>query len=81
MFKKNLGRLDRAVRLIVGVALILIGLFLLGGWQGKGDGILVAVLALGPLTTSLIGSCPAYTLFGTSTLEEKRGKTGRATTT
>jgi hypothetical protein len=80
MFRRNLGRLDRTVRLIVGVALIPIGLFLLGGWQGNGDGILVAVLALGPLATSLIGSCPAYTLLGISTLEKKRGETGRATT-
>jgi hypothetical protein len=80
MFKKNLGRLDRTVRLIAGVALVLIGLFLLRGWQGNGDGILVTAAALGPLTTSLIGSCPAYTLFGVSTLEERRGKTERATT-
>ncbi len=35
MFKKNMGRLDRIVRFIVEAALIPIGLFLLGGWQGK----------------------------------------------
>ena len=80
MFKKNVGRLDRTVRIIAGVALIPIGLFLLGGWQGNSTGILVAILALIPLVTGLIGSCPAYTLLGISTLEEKRGETGRATT-
>ena len=71
MFKKNVGRLDRTVRLIVGVALILIGLFLLGGWGGNSTGILVAVLALIPLVTGLIGSCPAYVPFGISTRQEK----------
>ena len=71
MFKKNVGRLDRTVRLIAGVALILIGLFLLGGRQGNSTGILVAVLALIPLVTGLIGSCPAYVPFGISTLKEK----------
>ncbi len=71
MFKKNLGRLDRTARFVIGVALVLIGLFLLGGWQGKADGILVAVLALAPLATGVIGSCPAYVPLGISTLKEK----------
>jgi len=71
MFKKNVGRLDRIVRIIVGVALVPIGLFLQGGWQGNSTGILVAVLALIPLVTGLIGSCPAYVPFGISTREEK----------
>jgi hypothetical protein len=71
MFKKNVGRLDRTVRIIAGVALIPIGLFLLGGWQGNSTGILVAILALIPLVTGLIGSCPAYVPFGISTREEK----------
>ncbi len=71
MLKKNLGPLDRTVRLVVGVALLPIGLFLLGGWQGNGNGILVAVLALVALATSVTGSCPAYLPFGISTLKEK----------
>jgi len=71
MFKKNVGRLDRTVRIIAGVALIPIGLFLLGGWQGNSTGILVAILALIPLVTGLIGSCPAYVPFRISTREEK----------
>ena len=71
MFKKNLGRLDRTVRLILGVALFLIGLFPLGGWQGNSTGILVAVLALIPLVTGLTGFCGIYVPFGISTREEK----------
>jgi hypothetical protein len=72
MFKKNVGRLDRAVRLSVGVALVPIGLFLLGGWQGNSTGIDVALFALLPLVTGLIGFCPTYMLFGFSTQAARR---------
>ncbi len=70
MFKKNLGPLDRTVRLIVGVTLVAIGLFRLGGWRGNAHGIRVAFWALPPLATGVIGSCPAYVPFGISTLKE-----------
>ena len=68
MFKKNMGRLDRMVRFIVGAALIPAGLGGLGGWQGNLFGIIVTLLALVPLLTSLIGFCPGYIPFGISTL-------------
>jgi hypothetical protein len=71
MFKKNMGRFDRTWRFIVGVALVPLGLFLLGGWQGRPAGLLVAGLALIPLATSLIGFCPLYVPFGISTREKK----------
>ncbi len=67
MFKRNLGRLDRIVRFTMGAAMVLIGLFVLRGWQGNSTGIGVALLALVPLATSLAGICPAYTLFGINT--------------
>ena len=72
MFKKNMSQLDRTLRCLGGVALILIGLFLLGGWQGNPLGILVAVLGVAPLlVTSLTGFCPGYIPFGISTLGRK----------
>jgi hypothetical protein len=70
MFKKNLGRLDRTVRLIVGVALILVGLFPLGGWRGSSAGINVALFALWPLMTGVVGFCGLYVPFGISTREK-----------
>lgn len=76
MFQKNMGRLDRTVRFIVGAALIPIGPFLLDGRQGNLVGILVVIFALVPLVTSLIGFCPGYVPFGIST----RGKEQRSTT-
>ena len=71
MFKKNVGRLDRTVRLIVRVALILIGLFPLGGWRGNSAGINVTLFALWPLITGLFGFCGTYALLGISTRGEK----------
>ena len=56
---RNVGGLDRALRIIIGLALI--GLTLAGtigvwGWIG-----------VIPLATGLIGTCPAYKLIGINT--------------
>lgn len=62
MFAKNVGTIDRVIRIIAGLAL-LIGFFLnLGGaWN------LVLLIGIVPLVTGALGSCPAYTLFGIKT--------------
>ena len=75
MFKKNMGRLDRTLRAIVGVALVPIGLVALGGWQGYLIGLLVAGFALWLLVTSLTGFCPGYIPFGISTLDREQQRT------
>lgn len=67
MLRKNVGGFDRMLRFVAGVVLIAIGMFVLGGWEGKVIGIIVAALALIPLVTSLIGFCPAYVPFRFST--------------
>lgn len=76
MFRQNMGRLDRTVRFIAGVALIPIGLFALGGWQGNLSGVLAGVISLVLLLTSLTGFCPGYVPFGVSTYarESVRGE-------
>ncbi|HEY0834755.1 MAG TPA: DUF2892 domain-containing protein [Azospirillum sp.] len=56
---QNVGGVDRALRVVVG--LILIALVFVGpqtpwGWVG-----------LVPLLTAIIGFCPAYTIFGIKT--------------
>lgn len=72
MFRQNIGRLDRTLRFIAGVALVPIGLFALGGWHGNLTGILVGAFAVIPLVTSLTGVCPAYIPFGISTIGRER---------
>ncbi len=71
MFKKNLGRLDRTVRIMVGIAIALIGLFPLSGWRGNSTGIDLALFGLWPLLTGVVGFCGLYVPFGISTREEK----------
>ncbi|MCF8474961.1 MAG: DUF2892 domain-containing protein [Emcibacter sp.] len=54
--KKNVGGLDKILRIIVGIALIasaLLGYFTPWGWIG-----------VVPLATGLMGWCPAYLPFG-----------------
>ena len=75
MVKQNIGRLDRTLRFIIGVALIPIGLFAVGGWQGNLIGVLVTTFALLPLVTSLTGFCPVYIPFGISTLGREQNPT------
>ncbi|MEE4294402.1 MAG: DUF2892 domain-containing protein, partial [Xanthomonadales bacterium] len=61
--KKNVGNIERAIRIIVG--LILISLVFIGpqsawGWIG-----------VIPLATGLIGWCPPYSLLGINTCKTK----------
>jgi len=56
---KNVGGIDRILRLVIGVALIaatLSGLIGVWGWIG-----------VVPLLTAVIGICPAYLPFGIKT--------------
>ncbi len=57
--KTNEGTLDRALRVIIGLALVVLaatGTIGLWGWIG-----------LVPMATGLIGWCPVYTLLGINT--------------
>jgi hypothetical protein len=62
--KKNMGTIDRAVRLLVALTVALLY------WQGIVTGIpalLLGLVAAIFLITGLVGSCPLYQLFGWST--------------
>ncbi|GAB4231901.1 MAG: DUF2892 domain-containing protein [Methyloligellaceae bacterium] len=66
MFKKNVGTLDRAARIIVG--LVLLSLFFLypdAPWRYW------TLIGIIPLLTGLISNCPLYSLLGISTCERK----------
>lgn len=62
MFKKNVGSLDRALRIIVGLAL-------LAGFALNRDGAYSWLYLIGiiPLVTGLMSSCPLYTILGLRT--------------
>lgn len=59
LFQRNESTLDRALRVIVGVALL---------WLASIDPEMSwGYIGIVPLLTGILGSCPAYSLFGFST--------------
>jgi xanthine/uracil permease len=57
--KNNEGSLDRALRVVLGLAIL--ALTVVGPRSAWG------LLGLVPLITGLVGTCPLYTLLGVST--------------
>jgi hypothetical protein len=64
MFKSNVASWDRIVRVLLGVALLFLGL---GGALTGSLGLVAAILGLVFLVTGLVGWCPLYALFKFST--------------
>lgn len=63
MLKNNVGTIDRALRLIVGLgvlSLVFVGPKTPWGWVG-----------IVPLLTAALGTCPLYTVFGINTCAVK----------
>lgn len=61
--KANVGGVDRVVRIIAGLALIL--------WVLLANGPVWAWIGLVPLATGLMNFCPAYSLLGINTCKRK----------
>jgi len=59
----NVGKIDKILRIIIGLFLILAGLRL-NTWLGA-----VGII---PIITALLGSCPAYSIFGISTCSNNK---------
>ncbi len=60
---RNIGGLDRIVRIILGIALIAYAIpigFPHTGWNAVGW------IGVVPLVTALVGSCPLYSIVGVS---------------
>jgi len=64
--KVNVGGIDRALRLVVGIALIALAATGVIGWWGW--------LGVIPLLTGLFSVCPLYSLLGVNTCPLKRGQ-------
>lgn len=63
MFKNNVGSIDRAVRVAIGLgllAIVFVGPKTPFGWLG-----------LIPLATAALGTCPLYSILGVSTCPSK----------
>lgn len=64
MMKTNMGSADRAIRVLIAIAVAI--LYFTGTIQGT-MGVVLLVLAVVFLLTSVMGFCPLYTLFGMNT--------------
>jgi hypothetical protein len=61
--KCNVGKTDKTLRLVVGLALLALGAAGVIGWWG--------LIGLVPLATGLMNWCPAYTLLGIKTCKKE----------
>ncbi len=62
--KKNIGAIDRFIRLLVASGLLYLGLIICGG---SVLGIGLASVAIIPFLTAIVGNCPFYNLLGINT--------------
>lgn len=63
--KKNIGKIDMIIRIVIGLAIGAVGYYY-QSWFG-----LIGII---PLATAFIGFCPAYTLFNCSTCKKEEVK-------
>lgn len=68
MFQKNIGSIDRILRVVVGVAL-LAAFFLTPATSAWHYAYLIGIV---PLLTGLMSSCPLYSILGLSTCPVQR---------
>lgn len=66
VMSKNVGNIDRVLRIVVGAALIAYALL------GTGQYTWLGWIGVVPLLTALVGSCPAYSILGVSTCPAKK---------
>ncbi len=64
--ERNVGEVDRIVRIVVGVVLL--------AWAIAFDGPSWTWIGVLPLATGLLRWCPGYTIFGSSTCAKSGGK-------
>ena len=61
---RNIGEIDKWLRIFVGMLILGLGAFGPLGWWG--------LLGIVPLATGLMGRCPAYSLVGVNTCGRRR---------
>ena len=63
--KKNVGNMDRWIRIVLGVVLLCLLFLIPNDWRWLG------LIGLIPLATAIVGFCPLYSLFGIRTNKGK----------
>lgn len=67
MGEQNVGTLDRGIRGVLGIILLYVGWFVLGGNIGNIFGDLVLIIGAYILITAITGRCFFYSLFHINT--------------
>ncbi len=65
--KKNIGNLDKTIRIIIGIVILALGVYFRSWWG------LIGIL---PILTAIVGWCWLYALIGTSTDKSKAPQQG-----
>ena len=68
---KNVGKIDRTLRLLLGLILVWLGVFVLNGKEGNVIGIFVALISLMPFYMVLTRSCFVFRWFKIHSLSKK----------
>lgn len=68
---KNVGKIDRTLRFLLGLFLVWLGVILLNGKEGNVIGILVALISLLPFYMTPTGSCFVFRWFKIHSLSNK----------
>ncbi len=66
--KQNVGSADRAIRIILGLALLAFY------FLGEGSMRWVGLIGIIPLATAALGTCPLYSILGISTCPVKQSR-------
>ncbi len=69
-FKRNMGTLDRTLRVCIGIVLIVLGVLVAKGTVGT----IFMIISIPLFFTGITGFCPAYVPFGISTKRESKGE-------
>jgi hypothetical protein len=72
-FAKNLPALERALRIAVGLGLILLGMSYLHGGSGSLWGLISAGSGVAAIATGFLGFCPACAMVGRKLEKRERG--------
>lgn len=63
--KKNVGTADKIIRVVIGIAIIIVGVYFKSWW---------GVIGVIPFISAALGWCPLYIPLKISTIKEETGK-------
>lgn len=71
---KNVGKIDRTLRFLLGLFLVWLGLFVMNGLEGNIIGIMVAIISLMPFYMTFTGSCFVFRWFKIHSLSKSESQ-------